>query len=182
MKTEEDRFTEITLVTFEGTGQATETKQIPLTGSQFSQALLDSLETRLKHLSGDLDLPLEGHLPGPRGEIAFRISSDFQNSFAFYYLEDEIIGLTLTLTGGESMPESEMIDSIRLLLLDHEDREDPDDDQIEGILASDDFDFQTFEQRPIHFFVRLAADAQETLDDLTHASLHLAKVLCQKKG
>lgn len=182
MKTEKDRSTELTLVTFERTGQATETKQIPFSGSQFSQPLLHSLENRLKHLSGDLDLPLEGHLPGPRGEIAFRISSDFQNSFAFYYLEDEIIGLTLTLTGGEPTPEAEMIDSIRLLLLDHDDREDPDDDQIESILASDDFEFQIFEQRPVHFFVRLASDAQETLDDLTQASVHLAKVLCQKNG
>lgn len=182
MKTEDDRFTEITLVTFEGTGRATEAKQIPLVESQFSEPLLQSLEDRLKHLSGDLDLPLECHLPGPKGEVAFRISSDFQNSFAFYYWDSEIIGLTLTLTGGEPIPEAEMIDSIRLLLLDQEDREDPDDDQIEDILAREEFEFQKFEQRPIHFFVSFASDAEETLDDLIHSTLHLAKVLCRHKA
>ena len=181
MKTENDEFTEITLVTFEGTGRATDVKQIPFLESQFSQALLESLQDRLKHLSGDLDLPLEGYLPGPKGEVAFRISSDFQSSFAFYYLESEIIGLTLTLTGGDPIPEAEMIDSIRLLLLDQDDREDLEDDQIESILASEEFEFHSFEQRPIHFFVELASIEKEPRNELIRGSLHLAKVLCQKK-
>jgi len=160
---ENDRIEEITLVKFEETGRATDVEQVGL-----SEPLLD--------------LPLEGHLPGPTGEIAFRISSDLQNSFAFYYLDSQIIGLTLTLTGSDPDSEAEMIDSIRVLLLDQEDREELEDEQTQSILASQDFAFQKFDQRPIHFFVPLAADAEGTISELTRGSLHLAKALCQTAG
>ena len=175
---------EITLVQFEETGQPASVTAIDLSGPQFSQQLQQLLEDRLKHLSGDLDLPLEGHLPGPTQEITFRISSDFQNSFAFYYLNSQIIGLTLTLTGGDGDPseEAEMIDSIRALLLDQEDHEELDDEQVQGILAGEGFEFQKFDQRPIHFLVPLGIDEEETLNELTRGGLHLAKVLCQTKG
>jgi len=181
MNIENDPAAEITLVTFEETGQTVEVKQINLSGPQFSQQLLQAIRDRLKHLSGDLDLPLEGHLPGPTEEIVFRVSSDFQNSFAFYYLNSEIIGLTLTLTGSEPEPEAEMIDSIRVLLLDQEDHEDMDNEQIQGILEDDAFAFQKFDQRPIHFLVPLGSGTTEPLNGLIRGSLHLANALCQAR-
>lgn len=182
MNTNENGLTEITLVLFEETGQSTEVKQIDVTDPNFSRPLLEQLGSRLKHLSGDLDLPLEAYLPVQQEEIAFRISSDHQNSFAFYYLGSEIIGLSLTLTGGDPVPEAEMIDSIRLLLIDQEDREELDDEEIESILAAEDFEFQKFEQRPIHFFVPLTSEIEETLEELIQGSLHLAVVLCQTQN
>jgi len=172
---------EITLVLFKETGQTPEVKQIDVTDASFSHPLLEQLSSRLKHLSGDLDLPLEAYLPVRHEEVAFRISSDHQNSFAFYYLGSEIIGLSLTLTGGDPEPETEMIDSIRLLLLDQEDREELDDEQAESILANGEFEFQKFVQRPIHFFVPLASEMEETFKELIQGSLHLAVVLCQKQ-
>ena len=182
MNNRNDHVAEITLVNFEETGQPADVKQIDFSEPQFSEQLLQLLEDRLKHLSGDLDLPLEGHLPGPKEEIAFRVSSDLQNSFAFYYLDSQIIGLTLTLTGGDPEPEAEMIDSIRVLLLDQDDHEELDNEQVQSILASKDFAFQKFDQRPIHFFVPLAADTEGTISELTRGSLHLAKALCQTAG
>ena len=181
MNTENDPAAAISLVTFEETGQTTEVKQINLSEPLFSQQLLQTIRDRLKHLSGDLDLPLEGHLPGPTEEIVFRVSSDFQNNFAFYYLNSEIIGLTLTLTGSDPEPEAEMIDSIRVLLLDQEDHEDMDNEQIQGILENDAFAFHEFDQRPIHFLVPLGSGTDETLDALVRGSLHLANVLCQAR-
>lgn len=182
MNTQNDRVEEITLIKFEETGGATDVEQVDFSAPLFSEPLLQRLNDRLKHLSGDLDLPLEGHLPGPTDEIAFRVSSDLQNSFAFYYLDSQIIGLTLTLTGSDPDSEAEMIDSIRLLLLDQEDREELEDEQAQSILASHDFAFQTFDQRPIHFFVPLATDLEGTISELTRGSLHLAKALCQTAG
>ncbi len=174
----------ITLAVFQETGQLLYSKPVETDDKQLSHQLVEQLSDRLKHLSGDLELPLEGRLPWAESEVAFRISSDLQSSFTFYYLGTEVIGISLTLLGAEPDPEAEMIDSIRLLLLDHEDREELDDEQIELILAIDQFEFHSFTQRPIHFFVPLKPQSaeshwQETQDALIHASLHLAMALYQ---
>lgn len=174
----------ITLAIFQESGQLLQTKWVDSDDEQLSQPLIDQLSDHLKHLSGDLDLPLEGHLPASESEIAFRVSSDLQNSFTFYYLGNEVVGLSLTLAGGEPEPEAEMIDSIRLLLLDQEDREELEDEQIEQILSINQFEFHSFTERPIHLFIPLepqpAASQQEEIHDtLIHGSLHLAMALCQ---
>lgn len=182
MTIENNEHPEITLAICEETGRSISTSVFNGTDSRISESLLQQLQDHFKHLSGDLDLPLEGHLPSGKDTIAFRISSDMQNSFTFYYLENEVIGLSLTLLGGDPEPEADMIDSIRLLLLDQEGQEDLDDEQIDQILTANQFEFHSFDQRPIHFF--LPVDVQSTEIDWNSVhkstligSLHVAIAL-----
>jgi hypothetical protein len=169
-----------TLAIFNEDGKSSEATWIDRSDERFCAELVQSLNSHLGRLSGDLDLPLEGHLPMKSGKTVFRVSSDGANSFTFYYLKNDIIGLSLTLTGNDREAEAEIIDSIRLLLLETEDLEDQESDQIEKTLSVDEFDFQSFDQRPIHFFVPLVGSDLEVPNDLVAGSMHVALVLCQK--
>jgi hypothetical protein len=175
----------LTVVEYSDSGEPTSTAQVNIAIGDHEADEAVRFDERLQHLSGDLDLPLEGQLAGSTNPIAFRVSSDFQNSFTFYYCDNEVIGISLTLLGGDLEPEADMIESIRLLLLDEADDDDPDDDYVDQVLSSPAFSFHTTKERPAHFFIPLAPEtdsAQWTAmgKRLCEGDRQLATALCRR--
>jgi hypothetical protein len=118
-------------------------------------------QQKFRHLSGDLELPLEDKLPGEFDFIEYRIGSDLSGAFVLYYLHDEVIFASLLLSGTDELPETELMQVFKFLLLDTGDAEEPTEDEIESVLSADEFDFESIADRPVVFQVELATDAEE---------------------
>ncbi len=122
---------------------------------------VEFFQTRFRHLSGDLELPLEGKLPGAFEFIEYRIGSDLSGAFVLYYFHDEVIFASLLLSGTDELAETELMQVFKFLLLDAGDEEEPSEEEIESVLSSDEFDFELISDRPVVFQIELATDADE---------------------
>lgn len=117
---------------------------------------LDYFEKKFKHLSGDLELPLEDRMPGSVEYLDYRIGSDRNGAYVLYYFHDEVIFASLMLSGTDAPVETELMQVFKFLLLDSDDQDEPTEEDIEEILSSPAFDFPAVEQRPAVFEVQLA--------------------------
>lgn len=126
---------------------------------------IDYFDNKFRHLSGDLELPLEDQLPGGFDYLEYRIGSDRNGAYVLYYFHDEVIFASLMLSGTESVVETELMQVFRFLLLDTQDDDEPTEEEIEQVLASEAFDFESLESRPAIFEVQLSdpAPADETI-------------------
>jgi hypothetical protein len=120
--------------------------------------IVSLFQAKLSRLSGDLDLPLEVRLPGEFSDLQFSIVSDLNAAYALYYWGDEVVFASLYLRGDDEENETELAHVFKFLLLDTEDSEDPTDEQIDEVLASDAFDFPAVADRPVAFAIRFLYD------------------------
>ncbi len=132
-----------------------------LRSEQVKTASLDSnhlnyFANKFRHLSGDLELPLEDQLPGGVDFLDYRIGSDLNGAYVLYYFHDEVIFASLMLSGTDEPIETELMQVFKFLLLDTQDEDEPTEETIEEVLSSDEFDFPAFESRPAIFEVQLA--------------------------
>lgn len=126
-------------------------------------------QKRFRHLSGDLELPLEDKLPGEFDFIEYRIGSDLSGAFVLYYLHDEVIFASLLLSGTNEIAETELMQVFKFLLLDSGDEEEPTEEEIESVLSSEAFDFDLIADRPVVFQIELSSDENEA-QQLAHVA------------
>ncbi len=133
---------------------------------------------KLSRLSGDLELPLEAKLPGKFPQIDYRIGSDGYGAYVLYYLNDEVVFASLLLRGEDESCEIELTQVFKFLLLDTNDQEEPTEEEIEEVLASPAFDFETITARPAAFTIRFSdlPDEEAELQHIESMDRHLAAV------
>jgi len=129
--------------------------------SELEAEHFEYFQNKLKHLSGDLELPLEDKLPGDDEFLDYRIGSDINGAYILYYFHDEVIFASLMLSGSNEPTETELMQVFKFLLLDTTDAEEPTEEEIEEVLASSAFEFEAVESRPVVFEVDLA-DLEES--------------------
>ena len=131
---------------------------------------------KLKRLSGDMELPLEGKMPGEFPHIDFRIGSDLNGAYVLYYLHDEVVFASLFLRGVDDVSEIELTQVFKFLLLDTNDEDEPTEEEIENVLSSTAFNFPAIEDRPVAYAVRFSQSPEENKECLhiQKMNLHLA--------
>ena len=122
--------------------------------------LADHFKDKFKRLSGDLDLPLEEKIPGAGESMVLRICSEGTAAYVIYYYADEPILASLLLAGEKEEVEFEIMATLRFLLLQGDEDEEPDDAAIDAILAAAEFDFEAVEDRPITYQIVLDDDPE----------------------
>jgi len=128
---------------------------------------LQHFQDRFRHLSGDLELPMEGKLPGEFDFIEYRIGSDLSGAFVLYYLHDEVVFASLLLSGSDDFAETELMQVFKFLLLDSGEEDEPSEEEIESVLSSEEFDFGVISDRPVVFQIELPTDVEEA-EQLAH--------------
>jgi hypothetical protein len=163
-----------TIGSFSADGEFLDSTQI--NGIDLEPEHVEFFQTRFRHLSGDLELPLEGKLPGDLEFIEYRIGSDLSGAFVLYYFHDEVIFASLLLSGNDELAETELMQVFKFLLLDTGDAEEPSEEEIESVLSSDEFDFELISDRPVAFQIELATDADEVrkIDHVRTMDRHLS--------
>ncbi len=143
---------------------------------QLEESMVAHFQTKFTRLSGDLELPFEEKLPGDVDFIDYRIGSDLNGAYVLYYFHDEVVFATLLLSGTDDTQETELMQVFKFLLLDSQDAEEPTEEEIEAVLASDQFDFPKVESRPAAFQVRLSPlkEDDEACDHIRRVDQHLA--------
>ena len=154
--------------------------QETLETSQLESAHVKHFVNKFRHLSGDLELPLEDCLPGDREFLEYRIGSDLNGAYVLFYFHDEVVFASLLLSGTDETTETELMQVFKFLLLDTQDSEEPTEEEIDAVLSADAFKFEEVEARPAVFEVNLVddldnAENQEALKHLTWMNRHLAK-------
>ena len=122
--------------------------------------LASHFKDKFKRLSGDLDLPLEEKIPGAEESMVLRICSEGTAAYVIYYYADEPVLASLLLAGENEEVEFEIMATLRFLLLQGDEDEEPDDAAIDAILAAAEFDFEAVEDRPITYQVVLDDDPE----------------------
>jgi hypothetical protein len=156
METELNHFT---VADYDNDGAVIEVTEVAI--DQLDEMQVEWFEKKLARLSGDLELPLEGQLPGDIPHIDFRIGSDFNGAYVLYYLHDEVVFASLYLRGEDDLTETELTQVFKFLLLDSGDADEPSEDEIESVLASAAFDFPAVENRPVVYAVHFSNDPEE---------------------
>ena len=156
MESAPDQFT---VADYDNHGAVTQIAEISST--ELDPSLLDWFEHKLARLSGDLELPLEGQLPGDFPHIDFRIGSDLNGAYVLYYLHDEVVFASLYLRGDDDVTETELTHVFKFLLLDTADTDEPSEDEIEEVLSSSAFDFPAVQSRPVVYTVQFSMDPNE---------------------
>lgn len=144
---------------FEGTFENSE---------QVASADLDSetiqyFSDKFSRLSGDLELPFEGRLPGDLDAVEYQICSDFNGAYILYFLGDDIIFASLLLRGVDENAETELAQVFKFLLLDtdDDDDDDPTEEEIDEILGMDEFNFFAIDVRPVVFQIPCSTEADD---------------------
>lgn len=148
-----------TAADYDNEGAVIEVNEITI--DQLDKLHVEWFEKKLARLSGDLELPLEGQLPGDIPHIDFRIGSDLNGAYVLYYLHDEVVFASLYLRGEDDLTETELTQVFKFLLLDTADADEPSEDEIESVLASTAFDFPAVEPRPVAYTVRFSNNREE---------------------
>jgi hypothetical protein len=149
----------ISLVRFDMSGDLIETTEYKT--AELNPEHIDFFEKKFKHLSGDLELPLESRLPGNPEFMEFRIGSDIHGAFVLYYFHDEVIFTSVILSGTNEECETEMLQVFKFLLLDFDESEDPSEEEINSVLSSDRFQFESVETRPVVIEIQGSDHADE---------------------
>lgn len=136
-------------------GEHEETVEIRI--ADFEEVWMDHFRGALKNLSGDLELPYESSLSGEVSHCDYRIVSDLKGgAYVMFYFHGEIAMLSVMLQGNDEHHETRLLQTIKCLLLDPEDddeAEDLTDEELDELLASELFDFDSVAQRPAMFSV-----------------------------
>ncbi|MFK7766343.1 MAG: hypothetical protein AB8B55_03915 [Mariniblastus sp.] len=115
------------------------------------------------YLSGDMELPLEARLPGEFGLMAYRIKADANCGLMFYYLENQVIFASVYLTGREPETETELLDTVRYLLMETDEmEEDPTEEEIDEMLSSPMFPFADVTERPAIIEINFPTEQDES--------------------
>ena len=122
--------------------------------------LVSHFKDKFKRLSGDLDLPLEEKIPTAEDSMVLRICSEGTAAYVIYYYADEPVLASLLMAGKNEEVEFEIMATLRFLLLQGDEDEEPDDAAIDGILAAAEFDFEAIDDRPITYQVVLDDDPE----------------------
>lgn len=148
-----------TVADYDNEGTVIEINEVTI--NQLDEPQVEWFEKKLARLSGDLELPLEGQLPGDIPHIDFRIGSDLNGAYVLYYLHDEVVFASLYLRGEDELTETELTQVFKFLLLDSGNADEPSEDEIESVLASTAFDFPAVESRPVAYTVQFSNDPKE---------------------
>ena len=142
----------------------------PVSNSTLDPQTLGYFQKTLAGLSGDLELPLESNLPGDHPFIEYRIGSDLFGAYVLFYFHDEVVFSSLMLSGTDEQSETELMQVFKFLHLETNEQEDPTEEEIEAVLASTEFDFESLAQRPAVFEVPISdrPDELEQLLSLIH--------------
>lgn len=164
----------ITVVTFSIDGSIERTDQVVV--SELDRDSIQYFSGKFQRLSGDLELPMEGKLPGDCGSIEFRICSDLNGAYVLYYEEDDALFSSLLLSGTNETSESELAQVFKFLLLDTSDDDDPTEEEIDAVLAASEFDFFLEDARPAIFQICLTDHPEdvESHRQVARMNLHLA--------
>ena len=148
----------------------------PNSNSELDAQTVDYFSKKLDNLSGDLELPLESVLPGDHPFIEYRIGSDLFGAYVLFYFHDEVVFSSLMLSGTDEQSETELMEVFKFLHLETSENEDPTEEEIEAVLASTDFDFESLTQRPAVFEVPISdrPDELEQLETIAKMNRHLA--------
>ena len=144
------------------------------------ETLVEHFAGDLKYLSGDLELPMERPLPGSVKHCEYRIASDLKGgAFVMVYFHDELVMASLMLQGVNELPETDLLQVFKYLLLEPEDIDEvdgPTDEQIDEILTQEAFDFEGESERPVLFNViyELEPEIPEEQQHIENAFLHIA--------
>ena len=122
--------------------------------------LAGHFKDKFKRLSGDLDLPLEEKIPDADEAMVLRICSEGSGAYVIYYFADEAILASLLMAGKNEETECAILDTLRFLLMQGDEDEEPDEAAIDAILAAAEFDFEAIEDRPITYQVVLDDDPE----------------------
>lgn len=166
------------LVNYCDTGKPLGTSKLTL--QQLDSDTLQYFQKQTRRLSGDLELPLEDHLPGDFGFLEYRIGSDLNGAYTLYYYHDEVILASLFLRGRDSEAETELMQVFKYLLLDDQDEDDPTEEQLDSILSSTRFDFEKTTERPVAFAVAFQREGvePEVYRHVAAMNQHLAFAFC----
>lgn len=166
-----DSFT-VAFYDFDGIHQKTLTTQT----ADLDSSVIHVFKDKFKLLSGDLELPYEDKLTGDCESIRFRIGSDLNGAYVLYYLDDEVILASLYLSGTDEELETELMQVFKYLLLDTEDDDEPTEEEIEAVLASELFEFESVVERPVVYQVEVApsSDYAAEFSNVRRADLALA--------
>ncbi len=148
--------------------------------------LIGHFRAALKNLSGDIELPYESGVPqeaqAPRdaSHCEYRIGSDLQGgAYVMFYIHDAIATTSVFLQGTDEYHETELLETIKCLLLEPDDVDDAEeltDEQLDELLALDAFGFDVVEQRPAVFSVLhdLEPAEPEMMAFIERMNLHMA--------
>lgn len=163
----------LTVVIYSAAGDSLRNEQVAT--SSLDSIHLDYFANKFRHLSGDLELPLEDQLPGGVDFLDYRIGSDRNGAYVLYYFHDQVIFASLLLSGKNEPIETELMEVFKFLLLDTHDEDEPTEEEIDEVLASDAFDFPAIESRPAVFEVQLSDpnDASVPVDHVVSLNRHL---------
>jgi len=80
------------------------------------------------------------------------------------------------LSGSNEDSETELMQVFKFLHLETNENENPTEEEIEAVLASSEFDFESIAQRPAVFEVPISVDPDESaqLENITNMNRHLA--------
>lgn len=132
-------------------------------------------QNKFRHLSGDLELPLEDKLPGEFDFIEYRVGSDLSGAFVMYYLHDEVIFASLLLSGLDEAAETELMQVFKFLLLDTGEEDEPTEEEIEEVLSSNEFEFGSITERPAVFQIELSNEEEaQQVAHIAKMDRHLA--------
>lgn len=167
-----------TYATWLETGDLEDTTEVKI--SELDDALVDHFRTALKNLSGDIELPYEATLPGEISHCEYRIGSDLHGgAYVMFYFHDAIAITSVMLQGTDQHHETQLAQTIKCLLLEPDEVDEEDDltdEELDELLASDAFDFDSVPQRPAVFSILYDFEPPEpdAVEFIKRMNLHLA--------
>jgi len=148
--------------------------------AELDAELVDHFRNALKNLSGDIELPYEASLPGEISSCEYRIGSNLKGgAYVMFYFHDLIAVTSVMLQGIDEHHETQLAQTIKCLLLEPDDVEDDDDltdEELDELLASEAFDFDSIQQRPAVFSILydLEPAEPEAMAFINKMNLHMA--------
>ena len=165
-----------TVASYDTEGEALGVAEVAI--NELDPEVLSVFQEKLQRLPNTLELPLESKLPGDFPQLDFRIGSDSNGAYVLYYLHDEVVYASLYLGGRDPETEEELSQVFKFLLLDQDDAEEPTEDEIENVLAKNEFNFAAVESRPVVFSVCFEHQEDEAQEfaHIQNMDRHLAAV------
>lgn len=167
-----------TYATWLETGDLEDTVEIKTV--DLDPALVDHFRGVMKNLSGDIELPYEAGLPGDVSHCEFRMGSDLRGgAYVMFYFHDAIAMTSVMLQGKDEYHETQLAQTIKCLLLEPDDVDEEDDltdEELDEILQSETFDFDSIPQRPVVFSILYDFEppAPKAIEFIAKMNLHMA--------
>ena len=167
-----------TYATWLESGDLEDTVEIAV--AELDADLVDHFRKAMKNLSGDIELPYEADLPGEISHCEYRIGSDLNGgAYVMFYFHDLITMTSVMLQGSDEHHETQLMETIKCLLLEPDgvdDEDDLTDEELDELLASEAFDFASIKQRPAVFSILydLEPAEPEVMAFVSRMNLHMA--------